>query len=396
MFNKYKFLHNSLDFSLLSKNDRPFLLLAAGPSLQKHIQWVQENQKHFIIVALSATLSTLEAHNITPDIITHLDGFDAASIHFTKLKEPYTLQNALCFFSDRSSKEALAHFKKEQIYFFENGTRYKTNSLKPSAPCVGSLSFQLLLILKVKSFYLLGLDLAIDAKTGATHSDDHTYNNHLNTQKKLSEETILTYKESLFQVKGNLQPYVLTTSHFKSSIDAINLSASLVKQKFQTVYNLSDGAQFLETIPKNIYNVQVKEFDKTAYIHKIKNHLKQDALEEFLSTERTKLKSKLTKAQQFQKELFIYQNESFKSTQEFLAKTLQLTQILTNAQVFKEEEISRVFDTYLRYILPYIFDFFNHNDKKDDKDIVKIHHSLSQHLLQIVKYYMKHIDLKLT
>jgi len=251
MFDNYKFLNKSLDFSSLSSEKKPFLLLAAGPSLQQNIKWVEENQKNFIIVALSATLSLLEKHHIIPNIITHLDGFEAASLHLTKLKKPQNLQSSLCFFSDRTSLEVLSLFDKKQIYLFENGTTYKQDTLKPSAPDVGSLSFQLLLKLKVKTFYLLGLDLAVNSQTGATHSSEHSYNRKLNIEKKLDQESTITYKETLFEIAGNRQTKVLTTAHFKSSIDTINLSSKLLKQEFQTIYNLGEGAQFLGTLPKN-------------------------------------------------------------------------------------------------------------------------------------------------
>ncbi|MDQ7060106.1 MAG: DUF115 domain-containing protein [Sulfurimonas sp.] len=58
--------------------DKPILLLAAGPSLKKNIEWVKKNKDKFIIVAISAVLNTLYNHNIRPNIVTHLDGYEGS------------------------------------------------------------------------------------------------------------------------------------------------------------------------------------------------------------------------------------------------------------------------------------------------------------------------------
>jgi len=395
MFDNYKFLNKSLNFASLSSEKKPFLLLAAGPSLQKNIKWVEKNQNNFIIVALSATLSLLEKHQIIPDIITHLDGFEAASLHFTKLQNLKNIENSLCFFSDRTSEEVLSFFQKEKIYFFENGTRYKEDSLKPSAPCVGSLTFQLLLTLKVKTFYLLGLDLAIDSQTGATHTTEHSYSQILDLDKKLAQETTIAYKASLFEVAGNMQKKVLTTSHFKSSIDTINLSSKLLKQDFQTIYNLGDGAQFLNVLAKNIQNISIKNWNKTKTLKAINQLINSVPLQEFTHKEMQALQNKYKMAQELQKILISYEKNDFTDAKEYFKVLIQLIEKLTNTKLLKEYELSRVLDTYLRYITSYIFDFFNHEPTVEEiASIRKLHHSLTTHMLQIIEDYMQNIDKK--
>ncbi len=396
MFDRYKFLHKSLDFSSILSKESPFLLLAAGPSLQKNIRWVQKNQKNFIIVALSATLSLLEKYKIVPDIITHLDGFATASLHFTKLQNIKKFQNSLCFFSDRTSLEVLSLFDKKKIYFFENGTTYKQNSLKPSAPCVGSLSFQLLLQLKVKTLYLLGLDLAVDSRTGATHSSEHSYNTALNIEKKLDQESSIAYKESLFEIEGNMQKKVLTTAHFKSSIDTINLSSKLLKQDFQTLYNLGEGAKFLHVLPKNIHNLSINRWRKSDILHKLSRLIEEESLQEFTSEEFQALQDKYNTAQEFQNLLLFYKNESYTDVNKYLKKLQQLIKELSSVQLLKEQELSRVLDAYLRYTIPYIFDFFNHKNAIDKEVSIKeLNHLLVTSLLQIIEYYMQKIHNKL-
>jgi len=396
MFDGYKFLNSALDFSALSSDEKPFLLLAAGPSLQTNIEWIEANQEKFIIVALSATLSLLEKYHIIPDIITHLDGFKAAFIHFSKLKNLQNLKNSLCFFSDRTSPEVLSLFDKKQIYLFENGTTYKQNSLKPSAPDVGSLSFQLLLKLKVKTLYLLGLDLAVNSKTGATHGNEHSYNMTLNIEKKLDQESTIVYKESLFEISGNMQKKVLTTAHFKSSIDTINLSSKLLKQDFQTLYNLGEGAKFFQVLPKNIHNLSINRWRKSDILHKLSRLIEEEPLQDFTSEELQALQDKYNTAQEFQNFLLSYQKESYTDVNKYLKNLQQLIKKLSSVQLLKGQEFSRVFDAYLRYTIPYIFDFFNHKNTIDKEVAIKdLNHLLVTYLLQIIEYYMQKIHTKL-
>jgi hypothetical protein len=72
--NNYKILttkNKSADFSLT--NDKPTLLIGAGPSLTKNLKWLKENQNKFVIVAIGATYKKLFDNGITPDIVTTVD-----------------------------------------------------------------------------------------------------------------------------------------------------------------------------------------------------------------------------------------------------------------------------------------------------------------------------------
>ena len=288
-------------------------------------------------------------------------------------------------------------FEKKQIYFFENGTTYKENSLKPSAPCVGSLSFQLLLKLKLKTFYLLGLDLAVDSQTGSTHSNEHSYNRKLDIEKRLEKERVIAYRETLFEVAGNMQTKVLTTPLFKSSIDTINLSSKLLKQEFQTIYNLGEGAQFLGTLPKNLHNISIKKSNKLETLNAIISLIEKSPLQEFTPQEMQALEDKYTMAKKFHKSLLSYQKADFIDAKDYLETVLELTEELSGKQLLQEYELSRVFDCYLKYIVPYIFDFFNHKNTVDEERAIReLNSFLTLHLLQIIEFYMQKLETKLS
>ena len=320
ILDNYKFLNNSLSFSDETLDNKPFLLIAAGPSLQKNIEWLKRNHNNYITVALSATLSYLEKEKISPDIITHLDAFDAATLHFDKLNSLDFIKDSICIFSSRTPIKITSKFKKELLFFFESGTNYKKNSLKASAPCVGSLSYQLMLSLNVKNLYLLGLDLSIDSVTGKTHSDSHEYIKTLETKENAFEDSLMTYKESLFSVDGNLEKSVLTTPHFKSSIDTINYSTKLLKQKTQSIYNLSNGAKFKDTIPQNANDlnvIQQTNIFELNYLYKLCNENSSSNLE---AEDEQRLQNKLLQSEKLRSTVVGLQDLKVSSVDEYINK----------------------------------------------------------------------------
>lgn len=397
MFGEYRFISKTLDFSDNVLNDKPFLLIAAGPSLQKNKEWLKENHHRFITVAISATLSFLEKEGISPDIITHLDAFDFAIQHFDKLDSLEFVKDSLCIFSSRTPHQILSKFNPKQIFLFETGTKYQHASLKPSAPCIGSLTYQLLLVLKAKTIYLLGLDLAIDKTTGKTHSDAHEYAQTLDTKESAFEDSVMRYRESVYTIEGNLSETVLTTPNFQISIDAINLSTKLLKQEHQSVFNLNEGARFIAAIAKRVDELIVPEGSPAP---KIRQHLYDlsaaNSAVGLSSIEIDDLNKKLLHAKEIRKAVIDYQETEITSAQEYLLNLQRLCSMLTDQKEIRQYELSRVIDTYLKYILSYIFYFFNTAALQEEKShFRKIDELLTEHLLQIIDFYHESVSSKL-
>ena len=390
LFSEYQFLNKTFTLSDKYFDKKPFLLIAAGPSLQKNIKWLKKNHKNFTTVAVSATLSFLEKENISPDIITHLDAFEAATVHFKKIKSFKFIKKSICFFSARTPKEITSMFKKEQLFFFENGTQYKANSLKPSAPCIGSLSYQLLLLLKAKNIYLLGLDLAIDSKTGSTHSGSHEYKKTLGTKENAFDNSLMTYKESLFEVAGNLDKKVLTTPHFQTSIFSINYFTSMLKEKDQYIFNLSSGALFLAIIPVNInkINLKLNNIDIVAHLHK---KCLDNASTNCDKNDIQNIKNKIINAKDIYN-IILMHRDTYKLNKKEYLNSLEALIIKTTANLEKYE-LGRILDTYFNYILSYIFDFFNTcNLQDEDFHIKNIDKLLTNHILDIVSFYIDRVE----
>jgi len=359
----------------------PFILVAPGPSLEKDIALLLKNQNNFVVVAVSATLSYLESKNIRVDITIHLDAFEAAYIHFEKIKDKNYFKNTLAFFSAKTSSHILNYFTKKNIYLFEDGTYYKKSSLKPSAPCVGSISYQILLLLKVKKLFLLGLDLSVDRDSGKTHSAQHSYSQTLNIDNNIYDEHSIDYKASLFQVVGNKENFVLTTPHFFYSIGAINLTSNYFKKS--EVYNLSNGAKF-ENIPNALFPSFSSLNPEKILTLKGELFTKEDIKN--LSTKYIEIKQILL--------LLKHQRKNDKlNTERFLAKLIEIDKEFSNEIKLKNLEIYKVINLYLQTILPYIFNYCNRdNEQQDEKKLEQIETLLFQQIKDKINTYLKTIE----
>ncbi|WP_348652959.1 6-hydroxymethylpterin diphosphokinase MptE-like protein [uncultured Sulfurimonas sp.] len=380
----YKMLKKGGSLSTNNLKNKPFLLLAAGPSLQKNIHWLKQNHHKFFIVAVSVTLPYLESENIHVDIITQLDAQQIAMRYFEQIKDINYFKDSICLFSDRTHPEVINLFQKEQVFMFENGTNYTKNSLKPTAPCVGSISYQLLLLLQVDTLYLLGLDLSIDMSTGQTHSSFHEHKK-LQVQKASNDLSILKFKESLLEVEGNLSKKVLTTPHFFTSIYTINNSTRLFKGDTE-IYNLSDGAM-LQDVPA-ASNISIKE--SSPNISQLTSALNKNIQENFTKEEILTLKKKLAIYKLYKDNISQIASTNYVSHQLYLDDISKLYERISTYET-TSSELNNVLNTYLRYVMSYIFNFFNTNEYLSS-NISHFNILLSSHLIEIIDFYTQTVQ----
>ncbi|WP_428738528.1 motility associated factor glycosyltransferase family protein [Sulfurimonas sp.] len=386
LFSDEQFLLQNITFKNTSLENKPFLLLGAGPSLQKNIEWVKEKQNSFVIVALSATLSLLEREKIKPDIIIHLDVFKAAYRHFNKVKNFEWFKDTIYILPAKIDPVITSKFNRKNIFFYENGTEYRVSSFKTYAPCVGSTAYQILLSLEVKNIYLLGLDLAIDAKTGKTHSDSHEYVKTLDTN--AADDEKMSFKEHLIEVAGNTEEIVFTTPNFNTSIQSINTSTKQLKTTEQKIYNLSNGAKFFD----------VKSFDKEEFRHTETFECQQELYEIFLKNssnslseqEYQALESQVSYAQNMQEDINGFSKKKKFSVDELKERLILLSQQLSHND---KSDLKEVYEIYCRYLLPYVFDFLNKKEMKYDKQtLLDIRDIFTKELFHIVDYYTNALE----
>ncbi len=378
----YNTLLKECSFLNTTFQEKAFLLLASGPSLQNNISFLQKNRNNFIFVAVSSALEFLELHDIKPHIVVHLDPFDTSILSFEKLKDISFLDESLLCFAASSPKKLFEKFPKEQIFIYEAGSNYKADALNISAPCIGSLSYMLLLVLQVKNIYLLGLDLAVDSITGVDHTEIHQDTKKLALEDVFSKKETLSYKDDLFEIEGNIKERVYTTPHFYSSISIINRYFPKLKKEFQNVYNLSNGAKFNTATP-------LKPEEMTTLIPIPENSFSQ-IKELLLSYSEKKLKQ--TDKESLHKK-FDYAKELTKTLQEHQIQNSDAKQyaqeiniIITRNKALYKYELARVLDSYLYYILNFIYNYFQ-NTNSTLHDFQTVDKLLKNNLLILISYY---------
>jgi len=387
IFNDYKFLDKNSILCVDELKDMPFLLLASGPSLEKNISWLQQNYHNFITIAVSSSISFLKEHNIAPNIIIHIDPFEVGITSFLKAGNMNFFKDSLYLFSTSTPTNIVSYINnKESIYFFETGTTYKTNSLKPSSSCVGSLTYQLLLLLKIKNIYLLGLDLAIDSQTGLTHAGNHQDNKILTNQ--IEETNEIIYKESLLNVAGNFKPYVQTSPAYYSSLEAINYFAPLMKSDNQRVYNLSDGAEISAAEALNITQLKHKHPKKISSTL-LKNILDKNSSSLTSPEDRETMKKKISHAKSLRQSAINLSSTNFDSCQEYISHLKSLL----HEEDMLQFELIKILDAYFKYILSYLYNFFNREKIVDERNHLNhLQEILNEQILEIIGYYISSLE----
>jgi len=381
----FLFLQNSLSFSNEKMKKAPVLLLASGPSLQTEIQWLKENHQNFLTVAVSSSLAFLQTHKITPNIVIHMDPFEQSIISFEKLKGLDFIQESLLFFSASTPKSITQLFNPENIFFFETATNYKQDSFKTLAPCVGSTAYQLLLLLQSQELYLLGLDLAINTKDGATHAGDHQDKEKLNKDGQTHD-----YKKGLLRVEGNFTKEVYTTPDLYTSLFVINQIGECLSKNTQGVYNLSNGAKILHTHTLEVKNLTTTPFQKVAInFEEAKKQIQKHTTSHCTQDEMAHIQEQVQHAKSLKKRLLELELYNLQTIQEYINLFICNT---TSDKDLASYKLSTILDSYYHYIFSYIMNSFDENKTLKFQSILPIHKLLLANIVTIIDYYINSLQ----
>ena len=256
-------------------NQKPFLFLAPGPSLQRDIEFVKENKDKFVIVALYVTLHLLEESEIVPDIVVQYDeGGDIVYRVIESLDDVTFFDKTLFLFASHVDKRVMNTFPKENVFIFQAMFDIKKGFGAQTSPSVGELTYALLLRFGVEKLYMLGLDMAFDVETKKTHIEGHVSTESYKNRK--SDNSIKEYslRNNLVEVKGNFLDKVETNPVLRVSINSFNRMTKVLKKDSVEVYNLSNGAYFEDTIPLKIEDININELEVFSK-EEIKNDIKE-------------------------------------------------------------------------------------------------------------------------
>ena len=167
--NNIKQLANcSFIFSLKNKTEFPFLIIGAGPSLQKIIPVLNELKKRMIVVCVETALHTLLENHIEPDFIILLDPQYWAYKHISGLSSPSSV-----LITEVSAYPSVFRFNCQQILlcgsqfpigqYFEKKLNIQPGDLGTGGS-VASSAWNFAKYCGAKEIYVAGLDLSFPGK----------------------------------------------------------------------------------------------------------------------------------------------------------------------------------------------------------------------------------------
>ncbi|NVJ54390.1 MAG: motility associated factor glycosyltransferase family protein [Campylobacteraceae bacterium] len=397
LFNRKK--ENILDVSKLHESfkntDKPILILASGPSSKYNEEWLKENQDKFIIVAIFASLSFCEKNSIKPDIIIQIDEYEIATeIILKKVKSKKLFEDSIFVLGSAVHQNIEEEFQKNKKFFVQMNRINMHESLgRISATSVGEFTYCLLLKLGFKEIYLLGLDLALDPTTNKSHADDHHANKELNNNDEIEE--VFSITNSTFKIKGNFQKEVYTTTLFYTSIKLFNQMSRVLKEDWQNVYNLNNGAFLEGAQPKRVEEIDMlnfKNLDKLSLNQDLFSSLNSISKNIISESDLEILNIKLNNAYKVKKVIDNFAEiKSYSNSSIYMKKILELI-----STIVKHKDIDNLSDilyNYFQFIIHYIVYFFHLKEVDNHKKhIKKINKLLIKELYRLVDKYIEHYE----
>ncbi|MFA6740695.1 MAG: 6-hydroxymethylpterin diphosphokinase MptE-like protein [Arcobacteraceae bacterium] len=354
----------------------PILYIASGPSLDENINWIKENQDKFFIVTIGSSYKKLLLNGIRIDMITTLDEqyvilndkqFDEESV--SKISE-----NTIVLASTITNRRILEKFNQKNLFLYEVFFPFHIGNLAFDGYSIGEVTLDILLKMNPSEIYLLGLDLALNQKTGDTHSknsDSGIFK--LNLQEK-QNKNIFDHRNSLIKVKGNLKKEVYTTPLFFTSIKSTEAKI-LFKNKKTKIYNLSaHGAYFFSSISKRIKNVRLDKYEnKSSINNELKKILIENSLMNLSINSKKSINKEILFMKRFKEHLERFYQVEFKNYNLFLKRVfMEIKKIQDKGFLIFNQIISN----YLDIVVPYLLYHFNDknliNESEEVKNVKKI------------------------
>ena len=393
----YKFV----DIGRLNKcevfQNRPLLVLAAGPSLERNIEWVKQNQDRFVIMSVTAVMSLLEKHGVKPDILVHVDGFQASMKHLEKVKSIEFFNDTIALFASFTYPDFAKAFKKENVYIFQAAAQIKEGFMQVTASNVGIMSYILAILFGSKSIYSLGLDLALDSETGSTHTSDHVHAKRLDVDHTLELEESLDYHETVLKIPGNFRDEVPSTPAFISALEELRGITVAIQKEDQSIYNLSDGALVEGSMPKQIEKFKpdmLAQMDKDTIRKTIKDCFDRYASDHLTVSELRNLRRRIAHAQKMLGLLENFRSRKFSSIDQYHYELLGLMIDLLDTEAKDASiDLTDVISVYIQLVGSYVFDFINtagiDNPKQHIKKLNKI---FITQFIRLLEYYKEYLE----
>lgn len=393
----YNFLNVTGYKNLSSFQNKKILLLAAGPSLKKNIDFVKENKSKFIIVAIWPILPLLTKNNIIPDIVTTYDEENKKVIDiYNEIEDKSFFEETIFLFSSHLFRDFVKKLPKENIYMFNALYSAKKDFGRIVAPAIGEITYQLLLKLGAKDIYLLGLDMALNPDTGKSHYDGYYEDKEQmkGEEKNLNE---FSFRKNQILVKGNFRERVESLSVYHVSIKQFNVFTRWAKEKDKdiAIYNLSDGAFLNDTIPlpaANFLEKNLENINKKIFFDKLNDELSQISSSSFTNDDIEFNKNKIESAINLRNKLNEYMLLKYTNMNDFF-KAIEKINMEVHLEKYKCDDLKAVIKNYFKHNLPYIVYLVSlKNIKNDKRHMKKVLKRLSVQVNKIIDFYLTVVE----
>ncbi|MDX4071132.1 DUF115 domain-containing protein [Aliarcobacter skirrowii] len=367
---KYKFL----DFSKIKKSNHfkeiSILYIAAGPSLDENIDWIKQNQDKFFIVCIGRALKKLIDNNIKVHIVVTVDEQEfLAKTQFDYETIKKMSKDTILFASSLTNTNVLDKFDKKNIFLFEVFYPFFQGNISYSGFSVGEITLDILLKFNPKDIFIIGLDLAVNQKTGETHaSGDKTGTRKINLDAK-QDRSEFGIRSSLVKVKGNFKKEVYTTPIFYGSIKMVE-DKLRVKNNSTKVYNLSEnGAKFEGTISKRIDKINFSKHKKIFLSMNNNVYFSLNSLDALNDSSKDTIKNEIEYIESNLKDTLnnIIEKENI-LYEEFLKELEKLFSELNKNNLLN---LSQIINLYCEIYIPYLSYYFNDKKIKAERNKVK-------------------------
>ena len=393
----YPILNIETSYTGTPFSQKPVLLLGAGPSFQKNLEWLKHHHDQFIIVTVSALLSKLEELGIKPDIITHVHGFSDALPHIQKVKDPRFFDESICLFGGFSAPDFIAYFKPENVFIFEGSSRYKTDFGGLTSSNIGSVAYGLMLKFHTRSVYLLGLDFALDQESGQTHSQTHEYTNRIELKEDDQMGGAKDYKKSVLKTAGNFKDEVYTTLIFNGMKKECNAISACYRTQDTVTYNLSDGAFIDDTIPLELTQKSIDELpriNKDELYTQLFETFKTRAEHSFTDNEIDNLRKRVEYCNSLIAILDRHLQTPQPNLETYHYNLLGLFHaLLTEEGEIGSSDLNYIITLYLQFVSGYIFDLINTREITNPKRLIKhLDRVVIPKIKKVISYFRDQVE----
>ena len=395
---KYPILNTISNHTLLK--DKPVLIITAGPSFGKNIEWIKKSKDNYFIIAVAAVVPKLLKEGIEPNIITSVDGDVDVLWQFPeeiidKISHIPFLTSSLTY------HKVLDIFNKENIIVYEVMGAFKKTSAVLLGYTIGEITLNLASTLGASEIYLLGADLALDQDTGATHISEHNeVKVHDLTEEKKELNSFAKSKNydmanSTVVVKGNFRETVVTTVYWEKAILPYNqiIKALVTKNPNLKIYNLNDGVYFENTIPTKIEELKIPIIGNTLSRESILKYLNQNSQKGFNNEELSFLKESVSQIDILIEKLIKLQKIKVKSYDTFISSRGEILDIiLKDLKKYNVFYLDKLFMTYFLTIEPYLGYQFNEKLKNEANYIKKVKNIWCNQMLTLSYTYKELVE----